>query len=281
VKTLFKLSGAGNDFLALVEPESPPSPQRIAAWCRRGVSLGADGLFLLYRDGAPGEGTVARMVHFNADGGRSQLCVNGTRCAARLAFELGWARDHITIRTDAGDIPAHNFDPGVVELEPPPPEEEPASHPAMGPEGSWTAWYQRIGVPHLVIDWGEELSDCPVAEIGPGLRSLASLGAEGANVDFVHFVDPATLSIRTYERGVEGETLACGSGILAAVSCGVAAGRSRFPLTVTVASGAKLFVEGTIEGDQIESWVLRGDARLVGRIEALPAAEATFGDPGW
>ena len=73
----FRLSGSGNDFLALVEPRREPTAGEIRAWCRRGLSLGADGLFVLRRSGGG-----ARMDHFNADGGRADLCINGTRCAA-------------------------------------------------------------------------------------------------------------------------------------------------------------------------------------------------------
>ena len=82
----YKVSGSGNDFIALIAPPAAPTPDEIRAWCRRGVSLGADGLFTLRRDGAD-----AVMDYWNADGTAAGLCLNGTRCAARLAFELGWA----------------------------------------------------------------------------------------------------------------------------------------------------------------------------------------------
>ena len=80
----YKLSGGGNDFIALAEPASLPTPETIRAWCRRGLSIGADGVFVLDRQSSGG----VRMRHFNADGGLSDLCVNGTRCAAHLAFHL-------------------------------------------------------------------------------------------------------------------------------------------------------------------------------------------------
>ncbi len=85
MRHFFRLSGGGNDFLALVEPIDDPQPDQIRAWCRRGLSLGADGLFVLDRspDGA-------RMRYFNADGSAASLCLNGTRCAVRLARHLGW-----------------------------------------------------------------------------------------------------------------------------------------------------------------------------------------------
>jgi len=94
MRHFFRLSGGGNDFLALVEPIDEPTPDQVRAWCHRGLSLGADGLFLLHRspDGA-------RMRHFNADGSLAELCLNGTRCAVRLARHLGWTDNEIVIET--------------------------------------------------------------------------------------------------------------------------------------------------------------------------------------
>ena len=113
----YKLSGAGNDFIALPEPLPAGlelTPATIRTWCTRRLSLGADGLFLLAPAGprrAPagraGRPATVRMIHYNADGTRADLCINGTRCAARLALELGWARgERLTVVTDAGPIPA-------------------------------------------------------------------------------------------------------------------------------------------------------------------------------
>src|SRR6185295_9294746 len=85
---LFRTSGAGNDFLALVEPAAPPAPEIIRAWCARGVSLGADGVFTTRRAGEHGDAGAVRaidLVYWNADGGEAALCVNATRCAAQLA----------------------------------------------------------------------------------------------------------------------------------------------------------------------------------------------------
>ena len=97
----FRLSGGGNDFLALAEPRRAPTPEEVRAWCARGLSLGADGLFVLRRTPAGVD-----MEHFNPDGRPAALCINGTRCAARLAFELEWARDELVVETGAGPVPA-------------------------------------------------------------------------------------------------------------------------------------------------------------------------------
>ena len=97
----YKVSGSGNDFLALIEPQADPSAEQIAAWCRRGISLGADGLFVLRR-----LEHGAAMAYWNSDGQPARLCINGTRCAARLAYDLGWAAGETTIET--GALAAHD-----------------------------------------------------------------------------------------------------------------------------------------------------------------------------
>src|SRR3954454_12501271 len=116
----YKLSGSGNDFLALAEPAETPDPETIRAWCRRGVSLGGDGLFLLRREAA---GVV--MDYFNADGYPADLCLNGTRCAAQLAFHLGWAEGTVRLRTGAGEVAARRLDGSRVAVDLPVPAEPP------------------------------------------------------------------------------------------------------------------------------------------------------------
>src|SRR5262245_41625300 len=125
---LFRVSGAGNDFLALVEPPAPPAPEVIRAWCRRGVSLGADGVFTLRRAGEtsePAATSTVELVYWNADGGEAALCVNATRCAAQLAFHLGWAERRVIVRTGAGPFAARQVSDDEIELEMAPPSEEP------------------------------------------------------------------------------------------------------------------------------------------------------------
>ncbi len=118
----FRTTGAGNDFLAVVEPVTPPSAATIRAWCRRGVSLGADGVLVLRRDEAQAPGvTGVAMDYFNADGGAAALCVNATRCAAQLAFLLGWGAGEVVVRTGAGPFAARQVSADEVELEMAPP----------------------------------------------------------------------------------------------------------------------------------------------------------------
>ena len=126
----FRLSGNGNDFLALVEPSDDPTPRQVEAWCRRGLSLGADGVFVLRRLETIGkDAPVIEMRHWNADGGEAELCLNGSRCAVRLSLELGWADRDVTLVTPAGRLRGELDDEAhSVRIEVPLPTETVASH---------------------------------------------------------------------------------------------------------------------------------------------------------
>jgi diaminopimelate epimerase len=276
VSAFFKVSGSGNDFLALAEPSAPPTAAQIRAWCRRGVSVGADGLFVLRRRG----GSVA-MDYWNADGLPADLCLNGTRCAARLAFHLGWASDRVRIATAVEEVDARRLDGSRVALElpaPPPPAERTVE--AAG--RAWSGWSVRVGVPHFVLAWPEGLAGAPVVELGRALRLAPDFAPAGTNVDFARFPDSGTVEIRTYERGVEDETLSCGTGVLAAAAVGIAGGRARPPLAVRTQSGIELAVGVELpESPWSGRWSFGGDARIVAAGELLPDADLAAPPPAW
>ncbi len=288
-RSFFKLSGAGNDFIALTDPAVPPGEHEVRTWCRRGLSLGADGVFTLTR-----EAGAVRMVHYNADGSRAELCLNGSRCAAALAFHLGWAervapearkrqsraaaarkrqsraaaaRECHTLRlaTDAGVLRARQAGCARVAIELPDIVGEPAARTLRFGGKAYCGWLLSVGVPHFVLPWPDGLARAPVDGLGKILRAHPDLGDAGANVDFVRFTDPARCELRTYERGVEAETLACGTGVVATVAAGVAAGALRAPATVLTAGGYELVVH--TGGDAPR--VLEGDARILARGEML------------
>jgi diaminopimelate epimerase len=285
VTELYRLSGGGNDFLALAEPARTPPPERIRIWCRRGISLGADGLFTLRRAGEPGaapDGTPrVIMNYFNADGSAAELCANGTRCAARLAYSLGWAEDAVDVVTGAGVFRARPAGPDAVELEAPPPGRPPQGRTLEVDGERWEGWWVRVGVPVLVVPWEQSLATAPVAAVGPRLRSHPDLAPEGANVDFVRFVGPRRLELRIWERGVEAETLASGTGVLAAVLTALHLGRGRLPMEVLTAGGFTLRVAGTPVTGLPQRWALTGDARLVARETPLPGADAVPEPARW
>ena len=261
----FRLSGGGNDFLALVEPERAPTADEIVAWCRRGLSLGADGLFLLEPSDAG-----ARMTYFNADGRRAELCLNGTRCAAQLAVELGWSDGEIVVETDGAAIPARRLDPRRVELDlPAPPEPERIDVEALSRRHE--GWSITVGVPHFVLFADEPLETMELDEVGPALRYHERFEPAGTNVDWIA-LEAGGFAIRSWERGVEAETLACGTGVLASAAAGVAAGRIELPADARTRGGFVLTVGGESEGGRIRSWSLAGDARVVARGTILPGA---------
>ena len=263
----FQLSGGGNDFLALVEPETVPSPDRVSAWCRRGLSAGADGLFVLQRssDGA-------LMTYFNADGSEADLCLNGTRCAVQLACHLGWARNEIDIVTGAGTIPGRKTDRSRAALTVDIPAGGEMADLVVDSE-SIQVWRIRVGVPHVLVLWPESLESAPVVELGARLRSHPDLGNEGANASFVRFPTRHRVEIRTFERGVEAETLACGTGVLAAVSLGLQLNHLDLPVAATTLGGFELTVESIAgpNGDS-EGWSFGGDARVISEGDLLEGA---------
>jgi diaminopimelate epimerase len=271
----YKLSGSGNDFLALAEPARVPDPETIRAWCRRGVSLGGDGLFLLRR----AEGGAV-MEYFNADGLPADLCLNGTRCAGQLAFHLGWAQEMVRLQTGAGEVSARRLDEARVAVDLPVPGEPPREMTVtVETEGSsWTGYRLLVGVPHFVLPWPEGLETVPVRELGAALRHHPAFGPPGTNVNFVRFPSQDRMEIRTYERGVEDETLSCGTGVLASSAVGVFLGRARLPLRVATQGGFELEVAGDLQGGR---WSLAGDARVVAEGELLAGALASPAPPPW
>jgi len=271
----FKVSGSGNDFLALAEPFETPSPATIRAWCQRGVSLGADGLFVLRRAGGG-----AAMDYFNSDGLAADLCLNGTRCAAQLAFHLGWAEGRVEVRTGAGVFSARRLDDSRVAVEVPTPAEPPGELAVETAGEVWSGHRILVGVPHFVLLWPQGLESAPVRELGRTIRHHPAFAPAGTNVNFVRFPDDTAgprMEIRTFERGVEDETLSCGTGVLAGAAVGLATQRARLPLRVQTEGGFELTVDGGGEG----VWSLAGDARVVAEGEMLPGSLATPSPPPW
>jgi diaminopimelate epimerase len=217
------------------------------------------------------------MDYFNSDGYPADLCLNGTRCAAQLAFHLGWAGDGLTIRTGAGTVAARRGDETRVTLELPAPE--PPRELTLDVDGIRCAGYGvRVGVPHFVLPWPESLDQAPVDTLGRQIRHHP-LFPEGANVNFVRYPDGHRMEIRTFERGVEAETLSCGSGILAGAAAGLHIGRSALPLRVSVQGGFELEV-GSIAGIG-SAWLLSGDARVVAQGVLLEGAAVSPPSPTW
>lgn len=261
----WKMHGAGNDFI-LIDDRAGGFPAGkaalIAALCARRTGIGSDGLILLDRSAS----AHVRMRFFNPDGHPAEMCGNGARCAARLAHELGAAPADLVLETAAGPVPASVRGNSVaVRLTPP------AAWRLDGladlPGGAVRYGFVNTGVPHAVV-LVEDLASCDVAGLGRSLRRHAAFAPAGTNVNFVRLVAPNTLEIRTYERGVEGETLACGTGIAAAALILARRGAVQPPVSVRTAGGDTLQVAFDIAGDRVDNVVLTGPAVHVFQGEA-------------
>lgn len=233
-----KLHGAGNDFLLFdgTEAELDLLPESIRRLCDRRLGLGADGVLLVVPVGE----RVARTVYWNADGSPARFCANGTRCAARFAAAR-WGWTAMRIETSFATIPAR-VTGTRVELDLPAPALAEPWHEFEAAGQTARARYLVLGVPHLVVpvDWPEFWRH-PLAPLAPELRAHPELPAGGANVTFIQVEHPVLLA-RSFERGIEGETLSCGSGAVAAALVAIAEGLMAAPVTVQTASGRTLAI---------------------------------------
>ena len=236
-----KMHGAGNDFL-LFDGRADTTlagtlPARVSRLCDRRFGVGADGVLLLLPDGE----VRARVVYWNADGSEAAFCANGTRCAARFAAER-WGWHTMLLRTGYAEIPAE-VEGERVTLHLPPPTE---LRPWMDLSAAGTVVSARsmvVGVPQLVVrvEW-PDFWQRRLEPLAPALRSHPELGERGSNVNVLQ-VGASELSVRSWERGVEGETLSCGSGDVAAALVALAEGWVSSPAAVRTASGRVLVVE--------------------------------------
>lgn len=252
----WKMHGAGNDFI-LVDNRSgnlgSPDVALVRKLCARRSGIGADGLILIQSSATADFG----FAFFNADGSRAAMCGNGARCAARLAHDIGAAQREMVMQTDAGNVYAE-VTPDAVRIRVPPPSDWRLNNSLELNGDRLNYHFVNTGVPHAVIEV-EDLETVDVQGIGAGVRSHSAFGPEGVNVDFMLIRGPNELHVRTYERGVEAETPACGTGVLA---CGLVAGRlgkATPPVNITCASGDKLEVAYRLSEDTAP-----GDVTLLG-----------------
>lgn len=202
------------------------------------------------------------MQIFNSDGSEAEMCGNGARCAARLAFDQDLAPAAMTIETPSGLLNADVLDGGSVRLELPPPAawrldgelEAITAHPAV------RYAFANTGVPHAVIEC-DDLDRTDVCTLGAAVRHHRAFAPHGTNVDFITVTSPDTLCIRTYERGVEGETPACGTGVAAAAVTAVLRHRVTSPVTVCTAGGDRLVVAVEVCNNAPGRITLTGPAR--------------------
>ncbi len=260
----YKMTGSGNDFVFLDGREHDLgdwTAVRIRQVCDRRKGVGSDGLVHLSQASA---GAI-RMVYFNSDGSRGEMCGNAALCSTRLAVHLGLASpERISLETDAGLLESRCVGqmaaaelkfplvaipvPTAIPLEP----------------GELRAFQGTVGVPHTVL-LVADVAQIDVMTRGRELRLASERSPAGTNVNFISSTgDPAApWALRTYERGVEGETLACGTGTVAAALGLSKAGLCQLPVQIRSQGGNVFSVSATLEGDRaIEVW-LCGEGRLV------------------
>lgn len=263
----WKMHGARNDFVLVNNRRARfPAEDRdfIAHLSARHSGIGAEGVILIEKS----ETADFRMRFFNPDGGSAEMCGNGARCAAQLAYELGAAEKAMTIETGAGQIRAQIMQKGVRLWMTPP-------HGwlldgALDLEGRHLTYgFVNTGVPHVVMRTGD-VCDVDVAGVGGAVRHHPLFAPEGANVNFMQVLPDGGLSVRTYERGVEAETLACGTGVTA---CGLIAAKNgwvNLPVEIKTRSGDRLVVNGRVTEDGA------GDVTLTGPVEHVFKGEIDY-----
>ncbi len=276
---IYKMTGSGNDFVMLDGRYATPeqwSPEDIRAVCARGTGVGADGLVFVSPGSAP---DAVRMIYFNADGSRAAMCGNAALCSTWLAVRLGLASPQgMALETDAGTYQSRCAPPAAsggeggeggggddrAELHLAP-VHAPAAVPGLATlPAERRAVLGTVGVPHLVV-LVDDVSRVDLAERGKALRFDPALGPGGANVNFVSpGPNPSEWHMRTYERGVEAETLACGTGAVAAACALSDWALAQPPITVLTRSGRRLDIRArkAADGTYDDIW-LAGEARLV------------------
>jgi diaminopimelate epimerase len=264
---VYKMTGSGNDFVVLDGRATDArewTPARVAQLCHRRTGVGADGLVLLTPDG-PG---AVRMVYWNSDGSRAAMCGNAALCSARLAVYLELTvPGEICLLTDAGPVRARagaegdRAEIGLADFE----IAGQGLDLALAPGERWMA-FATVGVPHLVLAV-EDIEAIDLPGRGRALRYDRRVGSAGANVNFV--AAPAQAGgpwrIRTYERGVEGETLACGTGTVASGVALATHGEAASPVRFLSRGGEELTVRAGVQGLVASEVWLGGQGKLVFR----------------
>lgn len=262
-----KFSGSGNDFIIIDHRERwCADPAGLARQvCRRGLGIGADGIILL-EPAAPPAHFAMRII--NADGSEADMCGNGARCIARYAFLEKIAPAEMLFTTGAGPVAAQVFPDATVKIS--------LSYPVhldldqvvyLGSE-IMRVDSLNTGVPHAVIVV-DDLEAVDVNALGRTIRYHEQFKPAGTNVNFARQLTADTIAVRTYERGVEAETLACGTGSVASAIALAIRHEMLPPVTVVTRGGERLLVYFHLTPQGVSDLFLQGSARLVYRGEAV------------
>ncbi|AKL98141.1 diaminopimelate epimerase [Endomicrobium proavitum] len=254
-----KLTAAGNDFVLIDNREniiSAKDYQSLAVkLCDRKYSIGADGLILLEKSSSHD----FKMKYLNSDGSHASMCGNGGRSIAMFAYEIGAAKEKMIFETDAGIIAAGIIPGSRVKLDLYNPKDLRRNIKLEIEGEKFDIDFIDTGVPHAVI-FVDDIEKPDVFKYGRAIRLHKEFAPAGTNVDFVQPTKDNTILVRTYERGVEGETLACGTGIIASAIISGLKGLAESPVKVIARGGDNLSVSFKTEAEKITNVILEGPA---------------------
>ena len=262
-----KMNGAGNDFV-LVDNRSQTvhlTRDQIIRLCDRHRGVGADGVLILVPS-TSGKADFA-WNFYNSDGSTGEMCGNGARCFARFVRHRTGGNGDLTFETEAGLIRA-SFQGSGVTVNLIQPEDLRLNERVSLSVGPQTIHSLNTGVPHAVL-FVPDANKAMVEQLGPEIRRHAHFGPKGTNVNFVQVLGSNHIRVRTFERGVEGETLACGTGVTASALISSRVHQFRSPVRVQVQGGDELEVSFNETSGQFAEVRLTGPAEFVfeGRID--------------
>lgn len=266
----YKMSGAGNDFIIIDNREqivaNTDRTDFISRVCRRKMSVGSDGLILI----EPSEKCDFRWRFFNSDGSKAELCGNGARCAARFAYINGIAGTNLTFETEAGVIRAQ-ISKDRVKVKMPDPSDLKLAYPLELSHRSLSISSINTGVPHVVVML-EQIDNIDVVALGREIRFHQTFVPAGTNANFVYRSKSNEIVIRTYERGVEDETLACGTGAIASAIISACQFEMNSPIDVKTRGGEFLTIHFSEIDGHYGNIHMEGDARIIYSGELQPDA---------
>ena len=261
----WKMNGSGNDFILIDNRDGKVAEEEMGRWaeriCRRRESVGADGLIFVVES----DRYDFAWRFFNQDGGEAEMCGNGGRCVARFAYSKGIAGPKMTFGTVAGPISAE-VTGRIVKVGIPDPSDL-RMDVEIARQPDWKSVdFINTGVPHTIVQV-EDVASHPVFEQGRAIRYDPLFSPAGTNADFIQVLGPDLLAMRTYERGVEGETLACGTGAIASALVASVRNLVNSPVKVRTRGGEELRIHFRKNGELFRDVWLEGSTNLVYKAE--------------
>ena len=264
----WKMNGAGNDFILLnnLEEQLPPAqlPQLARTLCERHLSIGADGLMVV---DVPTEGGDYKMRFYNSDGSAGEMCGNGARCICRYGFENGLAGEVQRVETTAGLVTGQRIDARMYRIRLNDPTVVKLDHPVEADGVRYACSYVELGspgIPHAVIPYAglRDADENELRELGRAIRWSKSF-PKGANVNFYELLGEDLVYERTFERGVEDFTYACGTGTGSLVTVLTLQGKVSGRGTRVQMTGGELVIDVERDGAQVRDLYLTGPTNIV------------------